>query len=133
MVYPMPGKLLLSKSARLATRNAVDDGLPMRVADLDGCELHAHCDGCGRQLRLYPGHAGFALGTLLTGLLDRLVCSARRNGRACGGRPRRLILVRDERRWVLEDSGGWVEDGSLFWEPSDFEAPLQRSGRQAAF
>jgi hypothetical protein len=66
----------------------------------------------------------------LVTLLERQVCGARRQGRACGGLPRRLVLVRDERRWMLEASGAWTEDDSVFWEHSDFAA---RSARQAAF
>jgi hypothetical protein len=44
------------------------------------------------------------------------------NGRTCGGLPRRLVLVRDERQWVLEASGEWLEDHSQFWEASDFDS-----------
>lgn len=128
-VHPMRSKPLLSKSALLKTRKALD-ALPMRIADLDGCELVAHCDRCGRHLRLYPGHADFDSRTALVSLLDRLACSARRSGQACGGLPRRLVLVRDERQWLLDASGEWVEDDSLFWEPSDFEARTA-SGRHA--
>ncbi|MDQ7246624.1 hypothetical protein [Dongia sedimenti] len=127
----MRSKPLLSKAAQLKTRKAVHT-LPMRIADLDGCELVSHCDRCGRHLRLYPGHADFDSRTRLVSLLDRLACSAQRNGRACGGLPRRLMLVRDERRWLLDAAGEWVEDQSLFWEPGDFEARAERS-RQAAF
>jgi hypothetical protein len=129
----MVSKALLSKTALLKTRNAVGAGLPMRIADLDGSELVAHCDRCGRHLRLYPGHAGFDTRMHLVSLLDRLVCGARRNGQACGGLPRRLMLVRDERHWALEASGAWIEDESHFWEQADFEALAERGTRQAAF
>ncbi|GAB2176253.1 hypothetical protein [Dongia sp. agr-C8] len=105
---------------------ALDRGLPTRIADLGDSELLSHCDCCGRQFRLYPGHAGFDSRTKLMTLLGRLACSARRNGRACGGRPRRLVLVRDEQQWVLDASGEWLEDDSAFWEPSDFEALAAR-------
>src|SRR5690242_1215999 len=115
----MRSKALLSKSAQL---EAVADLLPVHIADLEGCELRSHCDCCGRQLRLYPGHADFHARMKLVSLLDRLTCSARSNGRPCGGRPRRLVLARDERQWVLEASGEWLEDHSEFWEASDFEA-----------
>jgi hypothetical protein len=127
----MRSKPLLSKSARLKTRQAADT-LPVHIADLDGCELVSHCDRCGRHFRLYPGHADFDSRTRLVSLLNRLSCSARRDGSACGGLPRRLMLVRDDRQWLLDASGEWVEDESVFWENSDFEARAER-GRQAAF
>jgi len=128
----MRSKPLLSKSAQLKTK-AVGDALPMRIADLGARELVSHCDRCGRHLRLYPGHADFDSRTRLVSLLDRLVCGARRDGRACGGLPRRLVLVRDERQWMLEASGDWVEDESLFWEHGDFELRAEQGGRAAAF
>jgi hypothetical protein len=124
----MRSKSLLSKSAQLKTK-AVGDALPTRIADLDACELVSHCDRCGRHFRLYPGHADFDSRTRLISLLDRLVCGAR----ACGGLPRRLVLVRDERQWMLEASGDWVEDESLFWEHGDFEVRAEQGGRAAAF
>ena len=133
MVRPMRSKPLLSKSALLKTRKAVDDALPMRIADLGGCELVSHCDRCGRHLRLYPGPTGLDSRTRLVNLLDRLACVSQRKGGACGGLPRRLVLVRDERQWVLDDSGDWVEDQSVFWEHGDFEARAARNGRQVAF
>jgi len=117
----MRSKALFVKAAQLKTK-VFGDSLPVRVADLDGSALSAHCDCCGRQLQLYPGHADFDSRTKLVSLLDRLVCGARLNGRTCGGLPRRLVLVRDERQWVLEASGEWLEDHSQFWEASDFEA-----------
>ena len=129
----MRSKPLLSKSALLKTRKAVDDALPMHIADLGSGELVSHCDRCGRYLHLYPGPTGLDPCTRLVNLLERLVCTAQRNGGACGGLPRRLVLMRDERRWVLDDSGDWVEDRSVFWEHSDFEARAARNGRQAAF
>ena len=128
----MPSKALLSKSALLKT-NTIGDALPTRIADLDGSELVAHCDRCGRHLRLYPGHADFDSRTRLISLFDRLACGARREGHACGGLPRRLVLVRDERQWALDASGDWIEDEALFWEPGDFEARAERSRRPAAF
>jgi hypothetical protein len=131
MVHAMRSKALLSKSALLKT-TAVGNALPTRIGDLDGCELVSHCDRCGRHLRLYPGHADFDSRTKLVSLLNRLVCGATRNGRACGGQPRRLVLVRDERRWTLEASAGWIEDDSLFWEPADFEAGAQRDALRTA-
>lgn len=117
----MPSQALFSKSMRL---KASRDALPMRIADLDGATLTAHCEGCGRHFQLYPGHAGFDARTKLVSLLDRLACAARRNGRACGGRPRRLMLLRDDRQWALDASGQWVEDDSAFWEPADFESRI---------
>ena len=128
----MPSKALLSKSSLLKTRSAVDDTLPMRIADLGDGELVSHCDGCGRHFRLYPGHADFHSQTKLISLLGRLACGVRRNSRTCGGLPRRLVLVRDERQWVLDASGDWSEDDSAFWERSDFDARAERRG-QAAF
>jgi hypothetical protein len=107
--------------------------LPAQIADLDGCALTSHCDRCGRHFRLYPGHADFDSRLKLVSLLDRVVCGARRNGRTCGGLPRRLVLVRDERQWVLDASGEWLEDESQFWEASDFDAIAARSDRHAAF
>lgn len=130
-VHHMRSKPLLSKSALLKTRQAADT-LPKRIADLEGCELVSHCDRCGRHFRLYPGHADFDSRTRLVSLLSRLACSARRGGSACGGRSRRLTLVRDDRQWLLDASGEWVEDDSVFWENSDFEARGER-GPQAAF
>jgi hypothetical protein len=123
----MRSKALLSRSAQL---RASATALPTRVVDLDGCELMAHCDGCGRHFQLYPGPAHLDSRMKLVRLLDRHVCGARRNGRACGGLPRRLVLVRDAQEWVLDASGEWRADDSAFWEPSDFEA---RSGTRAGF
>lgn len=129
----MRSKLLLSKSALLKTRKTVDDVLPMRIADLGSDELVSHCDRCGRHLHLYPGPTDLDPRTRLVNLLKRLVCAAQRNGGVCGGLPRRLVLVRDERRWHLEASGDWVEDESVFWEHSDFEAAPRATARQAPF
>jgi hypothetical protein len=127
----MRSKALLSKSALLKT-TAVGNALPIRIGDLDGCVLVSHCDRCGRHLQLYPGHADFSARTRVASLLERVVCGARRSGRSCGGLPRRLLLVREERQWALDASGGWVEDQSLFWEPSDFEAGAEQGSMQAA-
>jgi hypothetical protein len=115
----MRSKALLAKSVQL---KALGETLPTRIADLDGCALTAHCEGCGRHFQLYPGPAAFDSRMKLVRLLDRHVCGARRKGRACGGLPRRLTLVRDERQWVLDAGGAWREDDSAFWELSDFEA-----------
>jgi hypothetical protein len=119
MVRPTRSKALLAKSTQL---KALGAGLPTRIADLDGCEISAHCECCGRHFQLYPGHAGFDSRMKLVSLLDRLTCGARRNGRACGGLPRRLMLLRDDQQWQLDASGEWVADDSAFWEPADFEA-----------
>ena len=126
----MPSKALLSKSAQLKTRKGV--GLPMVIADLDGCELVSHCDCCGRHFRLYPGHAAFGPRTRLVNLLTRLSCSAGSKGATCGGHCRRLILVRDERQWVLDSTGDWAEDESTFWEQSDFDAIAERPSQALA-
>ena len=118
----MPSRALLSKTALMRNPSAPDVALPVSVADLDGFELVVHCDRCGRHHRLHPGIADFAPRAKLSSLLQSLLCRATRNGRLCGGRPRRLILSRDDRRWVLEAKGGWVEDDSAFWEDEDFAA-----------
>jgi hypothetical protein len=128
----MPSKALLSKSALLKIRKAAGGPLPIYVADLDGCELVSHCDCCGRHFQLYPGHVAFGPRTRLVRLLTQLSCSARRNGRPCGGHPRRLILVRDERQWVLDSAGEWTEDASVFWEQSDFDAIPERPNQALA-
>ena len=132
MVRAMRSKALLSKSVQLKTRKSVE-ALPLQIADLGVWELVAHCDGCGRHFQLYPGHADFDSKTRLVSLIERLACDARRKGDACGGLPRRLILTRDDRRWVLEASGEWIEDESQFWEHSDFAARATPGGSQAAF
>ncbi len=128
----MPSKALLSKSALLKT-SRLGSGLPTRIADLEGYALVCHCDSCGRHLQLYPGHADFDSRMKLVSLLGRLACGAQRNGRACGGLPRRLVLLRDDRQWMLDSSGDWREDDSQFWEPSDFEAHAAHDSRPAAF
>jgi hypothetical protein len=132
MVAPMRSKPLLSKFALLKRRKAAQSLLPVRIADLDGCELTAHCDGCGRHLRLYPGIADHHPNTHLVRLLEQVTCSARRGGKACGGRPRRLFLLREERQWMLDASGTWQEDESLYWEADDFEFIAEPRQRQAA-
>jgi len=128
----MPSKALYSKSARLKTPR-VASLLPARIADLDGYALSAQCAGCGRHFQLYPGHADFHARLKLVSLLDRLACTGRHKGRTCGGVPRRLVLERDDRLWVLDGSGDWLEDDGAFWEASDFEALAVPRGSQAAF
>lgn len=128
----MRSKPLLSKFALLKTRKTVERPLPVRVADLDGCVLTTQCECCGRHLQLYPGIADHHPNTHLVRLLAQLACTARRNGEACGGHPRRLILVRDERQWTLEASGAWVVDDCAYWEADDFEAAAEPRQRQAA-
>ena len=132
MVTPMRSKPLLSKSALLKTRKSVEPALPMRISDLAGCELVSHCACCGRHFQLYPGPVDLDPSTRLVSLLDDLSCGARRNGRTCGGKPRQLALVRDERRWVLDASGAWLEDESVFWEHSDFDAITAADNLRAA-
>lgn len=129
MVRPMRSKPLLSKSELLKTRKAAARALPMRVSELEGCELIVQCDRCGRLHRLYPGPADLDPRAGLAGLLTRLSCVARTRGRACGGRPRRLELVRDECRWVMDQSGVWIEDDSAFWESGDFAVLAQRGAQ----
>lgn len=125
----MPSRALLSKTALMRNPGAADAALPVSVADLDGFELVVHCDRCGRHHRLHPGIADLAPRARLSSLLQSLLCRAQRAGRLCGGRPRRLILTRDDRRWVLEPKGEWVEDDSAFWEEADFE-PIARRRRR---
>ena len=126
MVLPMRSKALFSKPALVKSRVTVDSTLPMSVAALADFELSADCDRCGRHLQLYPGPADFHPRTRLVSLLHRLNCRAQRNGRPCDGQPRRLILARGERRWVLDQAGTWVEDDTLFWESRDFDAMPER-------
>jgi hypothetical protein len=114
--------LLLSKAVPAKVRHLLESPLPLRVSELADCELLAHCDRCGRHLRLHPGPVHLRPQARLADLLDSLRCTARRQDRSCGGLPRRLILIREERQWVLEADGDWTEDTSAYWEEADFEA-----------
>lgn len=114
--------IALLKRTELLAGAATIGALPRTIADLGGFELTADCDRCGRHLRLHPGPTELGLRTRLVSLLKQLTCSARRNGSACAGRPRRLILTRDDRRWCLDHSGLWSEDQGAVWEDADFEA-----------
>ena len=126
----MPNAMpLLSKSAPVKSRRMLDSTLPLLVSDLGDGELIAHCDGCGRHLRLHPGPADLHPRARLARLLDTLRCNAQRQGRSCGGLPRRLMLIREERQWVLEADGEWAEDTGVYWEHADFEPVTARSRR----
>jgi hypothetical protein len=115
------------------------DGLPLTVGDLAGFALMSHCDRCGRVHRVYPSPRDLHPRMRLVDLIGTLFCQARRGGRACGGRPRRLILAREghgvagslhhlSTQWTLDETGAWVEDETLFWEAGDFEPlPARRS------
>jgi hypothetical protein len=111
---------LLAKPGPAKARKAQPAALPMLVSELADCELHAHCDRCGRQLRLHPGPHDINPRARLSSLLAVLVCRAQRGGHSCGGYPRRLILIRDEQQWMLEAGGEWVEDSAAYWEAADF-------------
>jgi len=122
---------LLAKHAPFKAPKGREVALPMLVSELADDELHAHCDRCGRQLRLHPGPHEINPRAKLSSLLASLVCGARRGGRACGGHPRRLILIRAERQWVLEPGGAWVEDDSGYWAAEDFIAEQRGASRGA--
>lgn len=124
MTRSMP---LLSKSAPVKSRRVLESPLPLLVSELGDSELIAQCDSCGRHLRLHPGPADLNPRARLTGLLDSLRCNAHRQGRSCGGLPRRLILIRDECQWVLDADGEWVEDFSAYWEHADFDSAAARA------
>jgi hypothetical protein len=105
--------------------------LPRTVEDLSGFELMSQCDRCGRMHRVHPSGQDLHPRMRLVDLIGVLLCRARREGRACAGRPRRLILsyeghnVTDGYRylgpqWTLDVTGAWVEEDSAFWEESDF-------------
>jgi len=126
-IMPLLAKPAPVKTPRVKTPRRVEAALPMRMADLADCELVAQCESCGRHLRLHPGHTDFDSRTRLVSLLDRLLCTARRNSRTCGGRPRRLTLTRDEQSWVLDEGGAWIADDTAFWEAADFEAIQKRA------
>lgn len=117
---------LLAKTAPAKTQRLPDAALPMLISELAEHELHAHCDRCGRQLRLHPGPLALNPRARLSSLIGNLVCTARRGGRSCGGQPRRLELIHDDRRWVLEAGGAWVEDENVYWEAADFAAAEMR-------
>jgi len=113
------------------TPDLAGERLPVTISDLDGFELTAHCDRCGRFHRVYPGPQDLHPRMRLVDLIGTLLCRARRDGRLCGGRPRRLLLSREgsavagsyhhlSPQWTLEASGAWVEDEALFWQDSDF-------------
>jgi hypothetical protein len=105
--------------------------LPVTVEDLAGFEMMSHCDRCGRMHRVYPSGQDLHPRMRLVDLIGTLLCRTRRDGRACGGRPRRLILAHEGRlieggyhhlspQWTLDATGVWVEEGDAFWEEADF-------------
>jgi hypothetical protein len=105
--------------------------LPVTVADLAGFELMSHCDRCGRLHRVYPSGQDLHPRMRLVDLIGTLLCRARRDGRACGGRPRRLVLAYEgsaipgsyhhlSPQWTLDAAGEWIEEESAFWEAADF-------------
>jgi hypothetical protein len=112
-------------------RSLLAGALPLTVEALTGYQLTSHCDRCGRLHRVYPGPHDLHPRMRLVDLIGTLLCRARRDGRACGGRPRRLVLAREGHAveghwhhltptWTLDHAGEWVEDEGLFWEDSDF-------------
>src|SRR5262249_6082736 len=103
--------------------------LPATVGELHGFELTIHCDRCGRHHRLHPAAKTPHARTLLVSLVTRLRCRATRDGEACTGQPRRLILASDDRRWVREASGVWTEDDTAYWEDADFDAHREAAAR----
>jgi hypothetical protein len=117
---------------------AIDpEALPLTVGDLAGFELASHCERCGRVHPVYPGPRDLHPRMRLVDLIGTLLCQARRGGRTCGGRPRRLILAREghgtagsfhhlSAQWTLDQTGAWVEDETLFWGAGDFEALAER-------
>ncbi len=100
--------------------------LPATVEDLAGFELHSQCDRCGRTHRVYPSPQDLHPRMRLVDLIGTLLCRARRDGRTCAGRPRRVVLRHEDTSvaysptWTLEPSGEWSEDDTQFWEAADF-------------
>ena len=133
MARPKRNLALLEVPAEAEARAFVAVPLPVTVEDLAGYELMSHCDRCGRLHRVYPSARDLRPRMRLVDLIGTLLCRARRDGRACGGRPRRLVLAREGRamegslhhlspQWTLDARGDWVEEDGLFWEESDFAA-----------
>jgi hypothetical protein len=128
-----PKRGIATRSGPAEVQALLADILPKTVEDLAGFELMSHCDRCGRMHRVYPGPHDLHPRMRLVDLIGAVLCRARRDGRACGGRPRRLVLAREGRtvagsyhhlgdQWTLDATGSWIEDESLFWEEADFAA-----------
>jgi hypothetical protein len=123
--------LAVAEAPELETRAPMAISLPVTVADLAGFELMSHCDRCGRLHRVYPSGQDLHPRMRLVDLIGTLLCRARRDGRACGGRPRRLVLAYEgsaipgsyhhlSPQWTLDAAGEWIEEESAFWEAADF-------------
>jgi hypothetical protein len=123
--------LAVTETPEVETRAPMAISLPVTVADLAGFELMSHCDRCGRLHRVYPSGQDLHPRMRLVDLIGTLLCRARRDGRACGGRPRRLVLAYEgsaipgsyhhlSPQWTLDAAGEWIEEESAFWEAADF-------------
>ena len=131
MARPKRNLALLETPAVTDVRALVAVPLPVTVEDLAGYELMSHCDRCGRLHRVYPSARDLRPRMRLVDLIGTLLCRARRDGRACGGRPRRLVLAREGRalegsfhhlspQWTLDPAGEWIEEDFALWEAGDF-------------
>jgi len=131
MARPKRNLALLEMPGRVETPAPIAVLLPVTVEDLAGFELMSHCDRCGRLHQVYPGPRDLRPRMRLVDLIGTLLCRARHDGRACGGRPRRLVLATEgstipgsfhhlSPQWTLDQTGEWVEEDSAFWEESDF-------------
>jgi hypothetical protein len=131
MARPKRNLALIEAPAATEARAFIAVPLPVTVDDLAGYELMSHCDRCGRMHRVYPSPHDLHPRMRLVDLIGTLLCRARRDGRACGGRPRRLVLAREDRalegsyhhlspQWTLDPAGEWVEEEGLLWDESDF-------------
>jgi hypothetical protein len=131
MARPKRNLALLETSEAIEARMPPAVPLPVTVEDLAGFELMSQCDRCGRLHRVYPGPQDLHPRMRLVDLIGTLLCRARRDGRACGGRPRRLVLSREgssvpgslyhlAEQWTLDARGEWAPDDSLYWDEGDF-------------
>jgi hypothetical protein len=131
MARPKRNLALIETAEPVETQAPIPVSLPVTVEDLAGFELMSHCDRCGRMHRVYPSPQDLHPRMRLVDLIGILLCRVRRDGRACGGRPRRLVLSYEgsatdgslhhlSPHWTLDATGEWIEDDSLFWEESDF-------------
>jgi hypothetical protein len=126
-----PKRSITVRTEPVEVQALLGDALPKTVEDLAGFELMSHCDRCGRLHRVHPGPHDLHPRMRLVDMIGTLLCRARRDGRACGGRPRRLVLAREghavpgsyhhlSEQWTLDATGHWIEEESLFWEAEDF-------------
>jgi len=133
MARPKRNLALLEVPAYTPTPAPIGVTLPVTVEDLAGFELMSDCDRCGRLHRVYPTPHDLHPRMRLVDLIGTLLCRARRDGRACGGRPRRLVLAYEgstipgsyhhlSPQWTLDAGGDWMEDDSAYWEDADFTA-----------